>query len=73
MSSWKENIMYNITYLGSVQVSVHQKFILRIEARFTDETIAALYILPFKVTKNVKLSLFQFKLIKPLHPVLSQH
>ena len=27
---------------GSVQVSVYQKFILRIEAGFTDETIVAL-------------------------------
>ena len=27
------------------------------------------YILPFKVTTNLKLSLFQFKIIRPLQPV----
>ena len=57
---------------GSVQVSVYQKFILRTEAGFTDETIAALYVLPFKVRKNLKLSLLQFKIVKPLQPVHSQ-
>ena len=33
-----------------------------IEAGFTDQTIAALYVLPFKLTKNIKLSMFQFKI-----------
>ena len=33
-----------------------------IEAGFTDQTIAALYVLPFKLTKNTKLSMFQFKI-----------
>ena len=33
-----------------------------IEAGFTDQTIVALYFLPFKLTKNIKLSLFQFKI-----------
>ena len=33
-----------------------------IKAGFTDLSIAALYILPFKVTKNIKLSMFQFRL-----------
>ena len=55
-----------------MQVSVYQKFILKIEAGFTDETIVALYVLPFKFTKNLKLSLFQFKIVKPLQPVHSQ-
>ena len=33
-----------------------------IKAGFTDRSIEALYILPFKVTKNIKLSMFQFKI-----------
>jgi len=33
-----------------------------IKAGFTDRSIAALYILPFKVTKSMKLSMFQFKI-----------
>ena len=33
-----------------------------IEAGFIDQTIAPLYALPFKVTKNIQLSLFQFKI-----------
>ena len=33
-----------------------------IEAGFTDQTVAALYVLPFKLTKNIKLSMFQFKI-----------
>ena len=33
-----------------------------IQAGFTDRSIEALYILPFKVTKNIKLSMFQFKI-----------
>ena len=33
-----------------------------IEAGFTDQTIAALYVLPFKLTKNIKLSMFPFKI-----------
>ena len=32
-----------------------------VEASFTDQTIAALYVLPFKLTKNIRLSMFQFK------------
>ena len=28
------------------------------DAGFTDHTIAALYVIPFKVTKNIKLSMF---------------
>ena len=32
------------------------------KAVFTDQSIKALYILPFKVTKNIKLSMFQFKI-----------
>ena len=32
------------------------------EACFTDQTFAALYVLPFKLTKNIKLSMFQFKI-----------
>ena len=53
--------MYWTVQSVSVQVSVYQKFVLSIEAKFTDETIVALYILPFKFTKNLKLSLLQFK------------
>ena len=33
-----------------------------VEAGFTDRTIEALYVLPFKPTKNIKLSMFQFKI-----------
>jgi len=33
-----------------------------IKAGFTDQSIEALYILPFKVTKNIKLSMFQSKI-----------
>ena len=33
-----------------------------VEAGYTDQTIAALYVLPFKLTKNIKLSMFQFKI-----------
>ena len=33
-----------------------------VEAGFTDQTIAALYVLPFKLTKSIKLSMFQFKI-----------
>ena len=33
-----------------------------INAGFTDQSIEALYILPFKVTRNIKLSMFQFKI-----------
>jgi len=33
-----------------------------IKAGFTDRSIAALHILPFKVTKSMKLSIFQFKI-----------
>ena len=34
-----------------------------VEAGFTDQTIAALYVLPFKLTKkHIKLSMFQFKI-----------
>ena len=33
-----------------------------IKAGFTDRSIEALYILPFKVIKNIKLSMFQFKI-----------
>ena len=32
------------------------------EAGFTDQSIEALYILRFKVTKNIKISMFQFKI-----------
>ena len=32
-----------------------------IDTGFTDQAIAALYVLPFKLTKNIKLSMFQFK------------
>ena len=32
------------------------------KAGFTDHSIEALYITPFKVTKNIKLSMFQFKI-----------
>ena len=32
-----------------------------IRAGFTNQNISALYSLPFKVTKNLKLSMFQFK------------
>ena len=32
------------------------------EAGFTDHSIEALYITPFKVTKNIKLLMFQFKI-----------
>ena len=38
--------------------NLHQK----VEAGFTDQTIAALYVLPFKLTKNTKLSMFQCKI-----------
>ena len=34
-----------------------------IEAGFTDQTIAVLYGLSFKLTKNIMLSMFQFKII----------
>ena len=33
-----------------------------IKAGFTDQTIKALYALPFKATKTMKLSMFQFKI-----------
>ena len=33
-----------------------------IKAGFTDQSIEALYILPFKVTRKIKLSMFQFKI-----------
>ena len=33
-----------------------------VEAGFTDQTIAALHVFPFKLTKNRKLSTFQFKI-----------
>ena len=33
-----------------------------IRAGFTDQNISALHSLPFKVTKNIKLSMFQFKI-----------
>ena len=33
-----------------------------VDAGFTDQTIAAFYVLPFKLTKNVKLTMFQFKI-----------
>ena len=33
-----------------------------VETGFTDQRIAALYVLPFKLTKNIKLSTFQFKI-----------
>ena len=33
-----------------------------IKAGFTDRSIEALYILPFEVTKNIKLSMLQFKI-----------
>ena len=33
-----------------------------VEAGFTDQTFAALYVLPFKLTKNIELSMFQFKI-----------
>ena len=33
-----------------------------VEAGFTDQTIGALYVLPFKLTKNIKFSMFQFKI-----------
>ena len=33
-----------------------------VEASFTDQTIAALYVLPFKLTKNIRLCMFQFKI-----------
>ena len=33
-----------------------------VEAGFTDQTFAALYVLPFKLTKNIKLSTLQFKI-----------
>ena len=35
---------------------------LIVEAGFTDQTFAALYVLPFKLTKNIKLFMFQFKI-----------
>ena len=33
-----------------------------VETGFTDKRNAALYVLPFKLTKNIKLSMFQFKI-----------
>ena len=33
-----------------------------VEAGFTDQTFVAFYVLPFKLTKNIKLSMFQFKI-----------
>ena len=35
---------------------------LIVEAGFTDQTFAALYVLPFKLAVNIKLSMFQFKI-----------
>ena len=37
-----------------------------VEAGSTDQTIAALYVLPFKLTKIIKLSMFQFKINHPI-------
>ena len=46
----------------NISKNLHQKFVM-IEAGFTDQTIAALYGLSFKLTKNIMLSMFQFKII----------
>ena len=41
-----------------------------IDAGFTDQTTAALYVLPFNVTKNIKLDVFYFKIN---HNILYSH